>query len=438
MEQLLKIGERISLFNKRTCTVESFLGSGTQGEVYSVKEGKNSYALKWYFKENATRELYQSLQEIVRKGSPTNQFLWPLEVVESEKQKGRFGYLMQLRPKEYKNLSGWATMQFRMDFREQITACLQLAESFHYLHAKGLSYQDISFANIFIDPKKGNILICDNDNVSVNGKTVGGVMGTPRFMAPEIVTGKAKPSIATDQYSLAVMLFYILMMSHPLEGKKEAAIKCFDVPAMNKIYGEEPVFIFDPDNDSNRPVKGIHNNAIICWDVYPTFIKDLFTKSFTKGITEPKSRIRESQWQEAFSKLLDSILYCPHCGNENFYHDTVFNQTGKLHCCLPKCKAEITVPARIKIEKKLIMLNQNSCIYASHIDPDCGENARQVVAQVVQNPNNPGIWGIKNLTQNTWTYTNANNQLIQIPQGKSALIKSGAKINFGKSEGEVL
>lgn len=438
MEHLLKIGETLAMPNNRKCVIGAFLGSGTQGEVYRVKVGKDEYALKWYFKTAATKELYNSLSDIVRKGAPTNSFLWPLELIKVDSTKNSFGYLMNLRPKEYENLSGWATMRFKMDFREQINACLQLAKSFHYLHSKGWSYQDISFGNIFINPKNGNILICDNDNVTVSGKTVGNVLGTPRFMAPEIVTNVAKPSMLTDQYSLAILLFYILMMSHPLEGEKEAAIKCFDMPAMNKIYGEEPVFIFDPEDSSNRPVKGIHNNAIICFEIYPEFIKDLFIKGFTKGLKDPNSRIRESQWQQAFMTLLDSIIYCQVCGNESFYDKKKYEKEGKLKCCSPKCRSDITVPAKITINGRSVMLNSNSILYRRHIDTvDESGLSEEVVGQVVQNPNNPNVWGIKNMSRESWTYTNANNQLFEVPSGKSVSIKSGTKINFPKVVGEI-
>ena len=62
-------------------------------------------------------------------------------------------------------------------------------------------------------------------------------------MAPEIVTGKAKPSRNTDLFSLAVLLFYMFMLNHPLEGKREARIKCMDIPAMNMLYGTDPLCI---------------------------------------------------------------------------------------------------------------------------------------------------------------------------------------------------
>lgn len=62
---------------------------------------------------------------------------------------------------------------------------------------------------MFFDPDTGDVLICDNDNVSANGIDNSSVYGTPRFMAPEIVMGQAKPSRNTDLYSLAVLLFYM-------------------------------------------------------------------------------------------------------------------------------------------------------------------------------------------------------------------------------------
>lgn len=109
-------------------------------------------------------------------------------------------------------------------FRALATAGFELADGFFQLHAKGLCYRDISFGNVFFHPETGRVAICDNDNVSVDGAGTSGVLGTPRFMAPEIVRGEAEPSTQTDLFSLSVLLFHIFMVHHPLEGKREAAI----------------------------------------------------------------------------------------------------------------------------------------------------------------------------------------------------------------------
>ncbi len=136
-------------------------------------------------------------------------------------------------------------------------------------------------------------MICDNDNVSFDNSKPGGVLGTPGFMAPEIVRGEKRPSKDTDRYSLSVLLFYLFMVNHPLEGKLEASIRCMDMAARVKLYGTEPVFIFDPNNKTNRPVKGIHDNATIYWPLYPEKLRQMFTKAFTVGLNEPSKRITE-------------------------------------------------------------------------------------------------------------------------------------------------
>jgi hypothetical protein len=88
---------------------------------------------------------------------------------------------------------------------------------------------------------------------------------------------------------------------------------------MKKLYGTEPLFIFDPNDDANAPDPQYHRNALAFWTVYPRFLRDLFTKAFTEGITDPQhGRVRESNWRTVMVRLRDSIIYCTHCNAENF------------------------------------------------------------------------------------------------------------------------
>jgi len=441
MNQLLKHNQIIQLNNHLTCTVQECLGGGGQGEVYKADLNGSEVALKWYFPNQATLEQQQALAELIQKNAPNDKFLWPLSLAHCSEVKG-FGYIMPLRPAHYKSIADLITRRVEPSFYHLLTATMQLADSFLQLHAKGLCYQDISFGNVFIDPLNGNILICDNDNVTTNKLSENSpIMGTPRFMAPEIVLGTAAPSSESDLFSLAVLLFYMLMLHHPLEGKKEADIKCFDLPAMNKLYGQEPLFIFDPVDDSNRPVAGYQDNAQIYWDMYPQFIKDLFNKAFTTGLHDPQhGRVRESEWRAALAKLRDSLLYCQHCGVENFYDAGLLKSQGELNSCWA-CAKTVAVPPRILIQHTnlamIVMLNHDTQLFPHHFDPYRYYDFSYPVAKVNQHPTNPNVWGLKNLSQTTWSVSSEDGSIKAIATGQSITLSAGLSIHFGAVQGQI-
>lgn len=219
MSNLLKRGQVLrSRHSGQTCTVEEFLGGGGQGEVYRAQWGTESFALKWYFSHTATSEQQAALEKLVTTHkAPNLNFLWPLDLIDSATGDG-FGYVMRLREPRFRGLLDLMMNRVDPSFQALVTAGLQLADSFFRLHADGLCYRDISFGNVFFDPQTGEVLVCDNDNVTENRSPHCGILGTPDFMAPEIVRGEALPSRQTDLYSLAVLLFYMFHVSHPLLG----------------------------------------------------------------------------------------------------------------------------------------------------------------------------------------------------------------------------
>jgi serine/threonine protein kinase len=425
-----------TILSNLPCTVEHFLGSGSQGEVYQATLNGKPYALKWYFKQNATPEQWTALETLIKRGAPTDRFLWPIELTKKQNLPG-FGYLMLLRDVRYKGIVDLMKRKVEPTFRALITAGLEVSNSFLQLHAKGLCYRDISFGNVFFDPNTGEVLICDNDNVTVNGEGTISVLGTPRFMAPEIVRGEAKPDTQTDLFSLAVLLFYMLMVSHPLEGKKEASIRCFDLPAMNKIYGTEPLFIFDPQDKSNEPVKGIHDNAIEYWKIYPQFLKGLFIKAFTEGIWDVKGRVRENEWRSALATLRDRIVYCPSCGVENFYDPEPLKITNGITNSCWSCKKDISLPYRIRIGEDITMLNYDTKLFPHHIDPQRKFDFSSPCAEVVRHPTDPNVWGLKNLTSEKWVITSIDGGNKEVEPTMSVTLNTGLKIYFGKAEGQV-
>ncbi|HEY0048539.1 MAG TPA: hypothetical protein VGB68_04595 [Pyrinomonadaceae bacterium] len=438
MDQILKPGQVIQCQpSGMPCTIETLLGAGGQGEVYKAELGGEAVAVKWFFPHMATPEQLASMQLLVRKGPPSEHFLYPMEITTAAGVQG-FGYIMPLRPKRFKNIVDLMTRRIEPTFRALATAGLNLSHNYLLLHSQGLCYRDISFGNAFFDPDNGDILIADNDNVSVDGAGVLGVLGTPRFMAPEIVRGEALPSTQTDLFSLSVLIFYMLMVAHPLEGKKEAAIKALDLPAMTKLYGKEPIFIFDPNDDSNAPVPGIHDNALAFWRIYPQFLRDIFIRAFTIGIRDPKNgRVRESEWRGTMVELRDVIFYCPHCSLENFYDSQALKASGGNPGLCWACAAQLRLPPRIRIGKSVVMLNHDTKLFPHHTDDQKLYDFSAPVAAVAVHPTNPNIWGLKNLSGDKWFITAADGSVKDVEPQRSVTLAVGTKINFGKSEGEI-
>src|SRR5258708_21938732 len=76
-------------------------------------------------------------------------------------------------------------------------------------------------------------------------------------MGREIVMGRAnpgsgaKPKIETDLHSLAVLIYQLLLMRHPLKGPKQYASDAEQDDLL--ALGARALYIEDPDDRSNRP-----------------------------------------------------------------------------------------------------------------------------------------------------------------------------------------
>lgn len=427
MNGQLKIGTKFTSKYGRKYSITELLGSGGQGEVYEVAEGNKKYALKWYFKNSATSEQKAILHNLIEKGKPSDTFLWPEDFVQNEKS---FGYIMPLRPPEYKSVTLWLNRRVNTSFKNLLFACHNLTQGFQTLHQAGYAYRDISAGNVFFNPNNGDVLISDNDNVTVSGSNTNSILGTIDFMAPEIVRGEAKPSRDTDRYSLAVLLFYMMMLNHPLEGEAESKIKCKDIYARRQLYGYNPVFIFDPQNKSNRPVKGIHTSVFNFAPLYPKYIKDLFARVFTEGLNDTAKRVTEFEWLEAIDSMIGGIVYCS-CGVENFYDPNLEVEKKELICW--SCGNKVKIPIKLVVGKRKIPLLSKRKIFSEYLYGD--GNMKDIVAELSQNPQNPNIWGLRNLSNRSWTYTKPGAAPVQVENGRVCMIMRDATIDFGQSKG---
>ncbi len=407
-------------------TVVKKLGEGGQGAVYRAVYRGRPCALKWYFPGSVKRpkEFLGNLEKNIADGPPAKAFLWPRRA--AEEQGGSFGYLMDLRPPEYRSFTDLLNAKVRLaSHSARVNAALTIVESFIALHRQGKSYQDLNDGNFFVNPADGGVLICDNDNVAPYGVSLG-IAGKCRYMAPEVVMGE-KPGMQSDYFSMAVLLFLLLFLSHPLEGEKVIRSVCLTEEHEKKHYGSDPVFIFDPRNGSNRPVRGVHNNAVTLWPLYPDFIRGAFVASFTKGIRRKEARVSDGEWLRLFLRLRDEIVACG-CGCENFACVNGIPGTGSVRCL--GCGAEMVRPLRLRTGKFSVALYPGGRLYACHTEADLA-GFRRVTGEVVRNKKDPGLWGIRNVSPAPWRAAMPDGSRKAAAVGAVVPVFRGVKIDFG-------
>jgi DNA-binding helix-hairpin-helix protein with protein kinase domain len=432
---MINVGSDVQLMHARTAgTVARLVGEGAQGRVFAIAidtaDGSREYALKWYRNGFATPAQRWNLESLVERGTPGRNFLWPIDLVEAAGDDS-FGYLMQLRPSTYVPIAD--LLNGRVDPPITVLADLgmSIAESFLLLHGAGLCYRDINLGNVFFDATTGQALVCDLDNVGVDGQGTAEIAGSPFFSAPEVVRGEVLPSIATDRFSLAVLLFLLLMLHHPLEGARALKFDVLDDEAERQLFGADPVFVFDPDDVSNRPVAGIHDNALLFWPRFPPFLRRLFTISFTEGLADPGARVTEGEWRRAMRRLRDATLTCPSCQADVFFNE----ESGRADCW--SCGVEITVPARLEVDGgSSVFLTPGAIVTAHHVERAFDFTA---VGEVIPHPTDASILGLRNLTTGNWQVRLGDTEATTIPPGRSIAIIDGLQIRFASlREGHVV
>lgn len=427
----LKKNQRVELADGRTVTVTDKLGEGGQGIVYRVRydDSGEECALKWFFINylKEPRKFYKHLEDNINSGAPSEVFVWPEQLTKWDDD-GTFGYTMKIFPREYQSFPKYllARVQFA-SARAMVDAALNMTVAFKALHNKGYNYQDLNDGNFSINPKNGKVLICDNDNVMGHGE-YSGILGKTSYMAPEIVRGEKKPDKYTDRYSLAVVLFLLLVGNHPLEGKRT------NYPALTnkyevKIYGTEPLFIFDKLDTSNAPHPQIHQNALRMWNVFPSFIQEAFRQSFgQESLYDGKNRLLEQDWFNILMRLKSSLIRCPYCGEE------MFLESDKPTVC-QNCKRTIKAVGYLNFPKRsnqevTVPIFKNVALYDYHMHSSLGDFTTEAAIILEK----PGKFGLKNNSQFTWKITTPDGRLITKQAGDVLVLSAGSQIDFGKGE----
>lgn len=423
MGEGLAAGAKIQTMLNQEVVIGQWLGGGGQGDVYKVTYNGQQKALKWY-KPNGMGQnknaFYENIKDNVIRRSPSPEFVWPIDV--TKWVDGSFGYVMDLIPAEYKEVTEYMLVNARMEsFKTIIDAALHIVSAFRILHNNGYSYQDLNDGNFFIEPKSGKVLICDNDNVAPNN-TDTGIIGKPRYIAPEIVLRKNMPDKFSDRFSMSVIIYILFCLNHPLEGKR-SLVPALTPELQEKLYGSEALFMMDPNDKSNAPDRVVHKSSLSVWPCLPDYMKALFLKAFSqRAMTTPSARPTELEWLETLVRFRSDIVNCP-CGNE------IFVQNG-TPCKCDVCGRMPRIPFRLEFPNYSIPGLAGTRIYRCQAGSCDADEALEPMGQIIAKKDVPGVLGLRNRGKNSWNAITSKGAARKVMPGDVIPLKDGIQFTI--------
>ena len=328
-------GETIITVDGKKYKLGKLVGYGAQGVVY--EDASEKKMIKLYYPSGSDiveEDIIERLRFIRDVKMPKN-FVDILDIV----NRPYTGYVMD-KVEDHKPLNSYLIQDKNMSFsewynqglglRERIFIGYIIAKAFGELERSNLSYCDISGNNILVRTSKGaSIKMIDVDNIYVAGKGTAAVLGTPRYIAPEVISRQKNPDVLSDNYSLAVLLFELLRVGHPyisddiLDGTPE------DEEAA--LAGK-----YEYVNDENS------TNMLPADIVFTDKLKQLFERCFVNGKKNRIERPSAKEFEFALLEASNKVIKCPSCGAWHYPR-----KSGKVYEGCPWCDAVSKPKARL-------------------------------------------------------------------------------------------
>jgi len=320
-------GRTITAKSGNTFTLTGIEGGGAQGVVYGEKTGK--FMVKLYYPYNVpqfNKDILDRISFVKNVKKPKN-FIEITDLIDSPYT----GYVMErvtghkplnayLIPDETAKFADWYHSGY--GFRERLFIGYVIAKAFSALNEDNLYYCDISGNNILVryGDKTISVRMIDIDNIYIAGKGTSAVLGTPRYIAPEVISLVRNPDVFSDNYSLAVILFELLRVGHPyIDSETEDGT----VEDENAAYaGKKEYVAVDEKNMLPEEV------------AFTDRLKELFSRCFIAGKENRMERPSAKEFEFALLDARNKVIKCPSCG----YWHYPRKENNKFIC--PWCECE--------------------------------------------------------------------------------------------------
>ena len=375
--------------------------------------------------------------------------------IKGKEKEGKWFASSQFRSKQFKLHLDKAELG---DWFKFFLICIKISRAVRRMHAAGLAHSDLSYKNVLIDPVSGKAAIIDIDGLVVPGRFPPDVIGTPDFIAPEVMATKhlpkndpnrKLPNILTDRHALAIMIYMYLLYRHPLRGGK---IHDADPQKDEELsMGANALFIEHPTDKSNCPKINQVKPTYLPWadvnkisyNITGPYLKSLFDKAFIDGLHSPNVRPTADEWEHALIKTIDLMQPCQNksCDQKWF----VFDNTTKPKCpfCGTKYQGQLPVlnlyyspkPGNFRPENHRLMVYSGQNIYQWHANRNVFPNERLTPEQakpVADFHFHNGKWILINRKLTSMKDVTEDKD---VAIGSSVDITDGKKILLSKEEG---
>lgn len=225
----------------------SEIGRGNNGVVYLAEQEPldRKVALKVLLPERSAHREY--VEQLVNEARFAARLCHPhiVQALDAGSYDGRYFLAM-----EY--VEGRTLEDIRLESPEIIS--LELLVDLSIQLADALDYAWENFQITHGDIKPENLLICNDNRIlkladlglaNVNGRDDtedgDGIMATPMYVAPEVISGTADRGVLSDIYSFGVMFYELVAGKPPFRGDTEYLLHChLEQPA-------PPLLVANPD-----------------------------------------------------------------------------------------------------------------------------------------------------------------------------------------------
>ncbi|MBD7970424.1 protein kinase domain-containing protein [Paenibacillus gallinarum] len=411
-------GKEVKDTEGRKYIINNKIGEGAQGAVYDTEN--DTFLIKIVrVDEDQRQPTVDRFKWIMKQRIPSEaRIITPVAILEQpltgyvmKKAKGHESLNKYIYPGNVSNLGEWYNIQTG-GLKKRFEIAISLSKCFRQLHLQGLCYCDVSPNNILISRNHRSIVLIDSDNLTSTSLFTSSILGTPRYIAPELFMLSKQPNSITDTYSFAVILFELLRLGHPLIGD----VILNGTPEMEEdaVKGHV-VYVDHPNDESNR------NSSILPADVLLTEeLRGLFQKMFVDGLHEHMKRPTLYEFTSALQRAEDQLIKCDNIQCHAFY----YAQDGHAQVCPwcrqkknEFCKVHIVETANFtdeffengkeKISRTLstIVLNDDAiAIYSRHVGSLVSQDSDKALAIIKKVDDKHVI--MKNCSQNNFFILN--------------------------------